>query len=210
MDGVDENPAVRDTEPVPRVLKVQAAHVSDAGNIRNLLTEPCGGVSIISCNPGSKRSAHYHLTDAHWLYVVRGTMLYWERPVGSTEPPTEYRVGMGEMIHTGPLVEHWTEFPDGAVLVSMSDRPRDKASHEADVVRVGPRPSDWAAGVDAGEPAPRRPPKMKTVGRCYRGETFYTSYDENEPGAKQEALALLTDAALDEALVKRASERGRA
>lgn len=144
MDGINENPAVRDTEPVPRVVKVPTAHVSDAGTIRNLLTEPCGGVSIISCNMGSKRSSHYHLTDSHWLYVVKGVMRYWERPVGSPEPPKEYRVHRGEMIHTGPMVEHWTEFPEGTLLLSLSDRPRDHASHEADVVRVGPRPSDWA------------------------------------------------------------------
>lgn len=89
---------------------------------------------------GSKRSAHYHKTDAHWLYVVTGKMLYWERPVGSDVAPGYYEVPAGAMIHTGPMVEHWTEFPETTLLLSLSDRPRDHVSHESDVVRVGERP----------------------------------------------------------------------
>lgn len=89
---------------------------------------------------GSKRSAHYHKEDAHWLYVAKGAMFYWERPVGSRAKPVCYRVYGGEMIHTGPMVEHWTEFPEETLLISMSDRPRDHDSHESDVVRVGERP----------------------------------------------------------------------
>jgi quercetin dioxygenase-like cupin family protein len=97
---------------------------------------------LIHSVAGSKRSAHYHKTDAHWLYVAKGVMHYWERPAGSKARPTHHVVTAGAMIHTGPMVEHWTEFPEDTLLVSMSDRPRDHASHESDVVRVGERPAE--------------------------------------------------------------------
>ena len=42
----------------------------------------------------------------------------------------------GEMVWTGPGVEHATVFPVYTVLISMSLRPRDHASHEQDVVRL--------------------------------------------------------------------------
>jgi quercetin dioxygenase-like cupin family protein len=210
MDGIDQETPVRDTEPVQRVVSVRLAHASNAGWIRNLLTEPCGGVSLIACRLGSQRSSHYHKTDSHWLYVADGVMKYWERPVGSTAKPTEYRVGKGQMIHTGPMVEHWTEFPEETLLISMSDRPRDHVSHEEDVVRVGPRPSDWAVGVDLAAPellVEKKPPRMRTAGRSYRGRIFHIGYDENTLGDKQRALDELSDAKLDAVIAAEEDEQ---
>lgn len=136
----------RDTEPnmmaVPALppngaVELESAFLNDAGIIQNLVTGPnmrC--VSIVESVAGAVRSRHYHLTDAHWLYVLRGRMLYFERdPEGEYGPPLE--VKEGEMVFTGPLVVHRTEFPEATTLISMSLRPRDTESHEADLVRVG-------------------------------------------------------------------------
>lgn len=110
--------------------------VNAAGSIQNLLEEPCGGVAIIHSKAGSTRSQHFHREDSHYLYVVSGLMLYYERPVGSVERPEPITVKTGQMVYTPPLVEHATVFPVDTMLVSMSKRPRDTASHEADLVRV--------------------------------------------------------------------------
>jgi quercetin dioxygenase-like cupin family protein len=110
---------------------------SDArGTIRNLLEQSCGGVSIIESKAGSRRSDHHHVSDGHWLYVLSGRMEYWERPVGSQDKPERVTVNQGEMIWTGPGIEHATVFPVDTVLISMSLRPRDKANHEADLIRL--------------------------------------------------------------------------
>lgn len=109
---------------------------SAAGWIQNLAEFPVGGVSIIESAAGSRRSDHSHVADGHWLYVHEGRMEYYERPVGSAEPPEHATIERGEMVWTGPGVEHATLFPVDTVLISMSLRPRDHASHESDVVRL--------------------------------------------------------------------------
>ena len=112
------------------------------GVIQNLLELDAGdgicGVAIIRSRGNTTRSNHYHKTDAHWLYVLSGEMHYCERPVGAAKYPTHTVIKAGQMVYTGPLVEHRTYFPVDTVLVSMSKNPRDHESHESDVVRVRP------------------------------------------------------------------------
>jgi quercetin dioxygenase-like cupin family protein len=110
--------------------------INAAGSIQNLLEEPCGGVAIIHSKAGSIRSQHYHRTDSHYLYVLSGRMLYFERPVGSKELPEPVEVRAGQMVFTPPLVEHATSFDEDTVLVSMSKNARTTEKHEADLVRV--------------------------------------------------------------------------
>jgi oxalate decarboxylase/phosphoglucose isomerase-like protein (cupin superfamily) len=106
--------------------------------IQNLLERPCGGVAIIRSRAGSSRSHHWHREDAHWLYCLSGEFEYLERPVGAAEEPERRIIRQGELVYTAPRVEHSTYFPVDTVLISMSLRPRDKSSHESDVVRVAP------------------------------------------------------------------------
>lgn len=106
------------------------------GEILNLLERECGGVGIIWSNAGTRRSDHSHNFDGHWLYVLKGRMEYYERPVGSEEKPEHATIEEGSMVWTGPGIEHATLFPVDTVLISMSLRPRDHASHESDLVRL--------------------------------------------------------------------------
>ena len=110
--------------------------VNSAGSIRNIAFGEFRCVSIIESKAGSHRSKHYHLTDAHVLYVLKGSMLYWERELDGAYPDEPIVVREGESVTTGPLVVHQTMFPVDTVLISCSKKPRDTASHESDVVRV--------------------------------------------------------------------------
>ena len=118
------------------LTKLGERYSGNRGEILNLLERECGGVGIIWSKAGSRRSDHSHVADGHWLYVLSGKMEYWERPVGSVEKPEHATVNEGEMVWTGPGIEHATIFPVDTVLISMSLRPRDKSHHEQDVVRL--------------------------------------------------------------------------
>ncbi len=111
-----------------------------AGWIQNLADAVPGTVSVIFSRAGSSRSHHFHREDFHDLWVLSGSMLYVERPVGSHEEPVRRLIKAGEMVRTPPLVEHSTYFSEDTYLVSMSLRPRDHEHHEQDVVRVAPLP----------------------------------------------------------------------
>lgn len=113
--------------------------VNKSGWIQNLVEggEPFEGVSLIHCLAGSRRSSHWHKRDSHYLYVVSGEMRYAERKNG-TDTLVKFTVKPGQMVWTGPRVEHWTFFPKETLLISISKLGRSHEAHEADVVRV-----DW-------------------------------------------------------------------
>ena len=108
-----------------------------AGVIQNLVDKgPFEGVAIIESRAGSVRSNHYHRTDWHYLYLVSGQMLYWERDVGATELPEPLVVRAGQMVFTPPLREHACKFLADTTMVSISRLGRDHEAHEADLVRL--------------------------------------------------------------------------
>lgn len=112
--------------------------INDAGKIQNLV-ESAGhgfcGFAIIDSKAGSRRSSHYHRLDGHYLYVLSGEMKYVERRYGSGTI-VKFTVHPGEMVWTGPLVEHWTSFDVDTRLLSISTLSRRHEEHERDVVRV--------------------------------------------------------------------------
>ena len=116
---------------------------NEAGWIQNLAERPVGGVAVLFCKAGSSRSHHWHREDSHELYVVSGEMRYVERhhPAYVSAQRT---VKAGEMVRTGPNVEHSTYFPVDTILISLSARSRTHAEHEVDVVRCAPLP--WIEG----------------------------------------------------------------
>jgi len=118
------------------LVKLPPCFINEAGLIQNLVEHDCGGVAVIRSEAGAWRSNHWHKTDWHYLYVVDGTMFYWERPVRSDEKPRRKIVKSGEMVFTGPRVEHATWFPEPTLIVSVSKLSRQHEQHEADLIRL--------------------------------------------------------------------------
>ena len=105
------------------------------GGILSIVDEPVENVSIITCTPGSIRSNHYHLTDFHFMYVVRGDFDYFFKDVDTGEV-CYLKVREGETIFTPPIEVHACYFPDNTTLIVSSKNPRDQETYEADTVRV--------------------------------------------------------------------------
>ena len=123
----------------PEEIKVplDPPFIDNRGTIQNLLLSPVNGVSIITSKAGSVRSNHFHIEDFHHLYVLSGSMEYYERNInedGSHIKPIIIKAG--EMVFTAPGKVHKTVFIEDTVLISLSKRPRDHESHEEDVVRI--------------------------------------------------------------------------
>lgn len=104
------------------------------GGILSIVDETVQNVSIITCNPGSARSNHYHHADWHYMYVLEGAIDYFFKDVGSDE--VHYlRVNAGDTIFTPPNEVHATYFPVRTVLIVSSKYPRDQETYEKDTVR---------------------------------------------------------------------------
>jgi len=121
--------------PTRSTLTSSVERDSDArGSIVSIVDEPVSNVSIITCNPGSIRSNHYHHTDWHLMYVLEGQIDYFFKDVDTGE--IEYLcVKQGDNIFTPPRELHATYFPVKTVLIVSSMNPRDQATYEKDTVR---------------------------------------------------------------------------
>lgn len=106
------------------------------GIIQNLVLKPINSVAVIETKAGSIRSNHYHKTDWHYIYVLSGRILYFERDVGSTEIPKPVEFSAGSMFFTPPMKEHGVAFIEDTVLITAAKNVRSHESHEEDLVRV--------------------------------------------------------------------------
>lgn len=105
------------------------------GGILSIVDNKVENISIISCNPGSIRSNHYHYDDFHFMYVLEGDFDYFFKDLDGGE--VQYlKVRAGETIFTPPNEIHACYFPESTRLIVCSKNPRDQETYEADTVRV--------------------------------------------------------------------------
>lgn len=108
----------------------------ERGVIQNLLcTSDLKTVSLLTSKAGTERSNHYHRTDYHYLYVISGSMEYYEREVQSPFDTKFVLVKAGEMIFTPPMMVHKTVFREDTLLLSCAKNVRNHQQHEADLIR---------------------------------------------------------------------------
>ena len=104
------------------------------GKIQNLLNCSIGAVAIITSKKDSVRSNHWHKSNWHYLYVVSGSVKYYERNLdGSNIVEAEYKAG--DMFFTPPNKVHKTIFLADTVMMSFGRDSKDHHHHEEDVVR---------------------------------------------------------------------------
>ena len=122
--------------PQPGKVSLDTTHSDERGFIQSLVNFPMKNISLIQSKKGAVRSNHYHVTDWHYMYVLRGSFDYYCRPTGSTDALSVVRMESGEMIFTPPMEDHATVFLEDTDMLVASRNPRDQASYESDVRRV--------------------------------------------------------------------------
>ena len=109
--------------------------VDPRGEILSIVDATVQNISIITCNPNTIRSNHYHFKDFHFMYVVEGEIDYFFCDVGSDEL-NYIKVTQGQTIFTPPNEIHATYFPVQTTLIVSSKNPRDQETYENDTKRV--------------------------------------------------------------------------
>ena len=109
--------------------------VDPRGEILSIVDATVQNISLITCNPNTIRSNHYHFKDFHFMYVVEGEIDYFFCDVGSDEL-NYIKVTQGQTIFTPPNEIHATYFPVQTTLIVSSKNPRDQETYENDTKRV--------------------------------------------------------------------------
>ena len=122
--------------PVGPVVSLPSPYEDVRGAIQTLVDGGIHSIQIITSLAGTVRANHYHKKDSHHMYVIKGTMRYFHRPVDDASAPSWIYVKEGQLVFTPPMVEHAVEFIEDSVFLNITSQARDKNSYEEDIVRV--------------------------------------------------------------------------
>lgn len=124
--------------PKDVIVELPSPFVDERGAIQPLVDVPMESCVLITSAKGTVRANHYHKSDWHYCYVVKGEIEYYERPHGSDAEPEKYIIREGQMFFTGPMVDHAMVFPTETTFVTWGRNSRKQDVYEADVVRIEP------------------------------------------------------------------------
>jgi len=110
------------------------------GDIRGVIQPLCDlnmkSASLIVSKPNSWRANHYHKKDWHFIYVLKGTFEYYFRKTNSKEEIQKKIVKKGELLFTGPMIDHAMLYTEETEILCLSKNPRDQKTYEEDTVRI--------------------------------------------------------------------------
>ena len=92
--------------------------------------------SLIVSKPNTWRANHYHKTDWHFIYVLKGSFEYYFKKTNSNEKVKKKFVKKGELLFTGPIVDHAMLYTEETEIIVVSKNPRDQETYERDTVRI--------------------------------------------------------------------------
>lgn len=112
-------------------------YTDDRGTIE-MVAESCeiGSISRIDSKPESRRANHFHKIDTHLIYISKGHMEIYERPVGSETKPNKTILSQGATHFTPSNIVHEMYFPVQNEFYCFSKLPRQQDNYEGDTVRV--------------------------------------------------------------------------
>ena len=122
--------------PSTPLVNLGTPFVDKRGSIQPLVDLMMKSAVMIESKAGTLRANHYHKTDWHYCYVIKGKIEYFHREVNSTKKPELIIVEKENMIFTPPMVEHCMKFPLDTLFLTLSRNPRDQKTYEEDVVRT--------------------------------------------------------------------------
>ncbi len=119
--------------------KIKPEFVDDRGLIAKILDDGktnIKSVLLITSKAGSVRSNHYHKKDTHWIYMISGSVEYYEKPVKGRSKTKKVIVNAGDVIYTPPMAIHAMKFLEDSVFIALSIKSRNQKAYEADTIRV--------------------------------------------------------------------------
>ena len=118
------------------LVKLKEKFGDERGFIQPLCDLNMKSASLIFTKPGQWRANHYHKKDWHFIYVSKGEFEYYFRKTNSNEKTSKKIVTEGELLFTGPMIDHAMLYTKETEILVMSKNPRDQKTYEEDTVRI--------------------------------------------------------------------------
>ncbi|NRA64532.1 MAG: cupin domain-containing protein [Pseudobacteriovorax sp.] len=118
------------------IVELEVPHKDERGVIQPLVDEDMKSAVMIESKKGTVRANHFHKTDWHYCLVISGSIDYYHRPVGDSNPPKHTLVKTGQTFFTPPMVEHAMVFPEDTKFLCLGKNSRDQEVYENDITRI--------------------------------------------------------------------------
>lgn len=92
--------------------------------------------SLIYTKANQWRANHYHKKDWHFIYVIKGEFEYFFRKTNSNEKTKKKIIKKGDLLFTGPMIDHAMLYTVETEILVLSKNPRDQKTYEEDTVRI--------------------------------------------------------------------------
>ena len=118
------------------LLDLPKGYEDARGIIQPLCDLNMKSASLIVSKANTWRANHYHKSDWHFIYVLRGSFEYYFKKTNSDEKIKKKIVKKGELLFTGPVVDHAMFYTEETEIIVLSKNPRDQKTYEEDTVRI--------------------------------------------------------------------------
>ena len=118
------------------LLDLPKGYEDARGIIQPLCDLNMKSASLIVSKANTWRANHYHKNDWHFIYVLKGSFEYYFKKTNSDEKIKKKIVKEGELLFTGPVVDHAMFYTEETEIIVLSKNPRDQKTYEEDTVRI--------------------------------------------------------------------------
>ena len=118
------------------LINLPKSYEDARGIIQPLCDLNMKSASLIVSKPNTWRANHYHKNDWHFIYVLKGSFEYYFKKTNSNEKVQKKIVKKGDLLFTGPVVDHAMFYTEETEIIVLSKNPRDQKTYEEDTVRI--------------------------------------------------------------------------
>ena len=106
------------------------------GQLIRLFEDKNFSVLYATSKSGSVRANHYHKEGSHYCYITKGGGIYYSKPVHSNKNTLVQYFKTGDLIYSGPMMEHKFVFAEDSEFITISPHSREQKHYEDDLVRI--------------------------------------------------------------------------
>ena len=118
------------------LVSLPEGYSDERGIIQPLCDLNMKSASLIVSKPNSWRANHYHKEDWHFIYVMDGSFEYYFKKTNTNDEIKKKIVKRGELLFTGPMIDHAMLYTEETKILCLSKNPRDQKTYEEDTVRI--------------------------------------------------------------------------
>jgi len=112
-------------------------HEDERGKIADLFYKnPIEHISILTTNAGAIRGNHYHKNTVQHIFLIKGSLEYWYKPINSDEEVRMTKVVPGDIITSSSNEIHAIKASEDSEFLALAEGVRGGADYETDTFRV--------------------------------------------------------------------------